>query len=86
MFSIFAARMFERQDLQAHREQVLAQERQLKPLRELEDEGEAKKGAEDDDGGEEDNDGDSEEDDNDSDDEQGEEEEGVSRSAQPIFH
>ena len=84
-FSIFAARMFERRVLHAHREQV-AQERQLELLQELEDEGKATKGNEDDDGSEEEDD--DEEDDNDSDDsdgEQGEEEE-VCRSTQLIFY
>ena len=80
MFSIFAAQMFERRVLHAHREQV-AQERQLELLRELEDEDKAPKGNEDDDGSEEDDD---EEDDNDGDGEQGEEE--VCRSTQLMFH
>ena len=90
-FSIFAARMFERRVLHAHREQV-AQERQLELLRELEDEDKATKGDEDDDGSEEDddeeddNDGDGEENGDDSDGEQGGEEEEVCRSTQLIFH
>ena len=83
MFSIFAAGMFERRVLHVHREQV-AQERQLKPLRELEDEDTATKGGEDDDGSEEEDD--DEEDENDDDSEQGGEEEEVCRSTQLIFH
>ena len=91
VFSIFAAQMFERRDLYAHREQV-AQERQLELLQELEDEDKATKGDEDDDGSEEDgdeendNDCDDEENGDDSDSEQGGEEEEVCRSTQLIFH
>ena len=73
VFSLFAARMFERRVLHAHREQV-AQERQPELLQEFDDENKATKGNEDDDGSEEeeddeedDNDGDGEEDDNDGD-------------------
>ena len=93
MFSIFAAQMFERRVLHAHREQV-AQERQLELLRELEDKDKATKGDENDDGSEEededeedDNGGDGEENGDDSDSEQGgEEEEEVCRSTQLIFY
>ena len=84
MFSIFAARMFEKPALQAHREQV-EQERQLELIRELEDEDKVAKGYDEDDDGDEEEEGDDGEDDDDGDSEQGEEEEGVRRSTQPTF-
>ena len=86
MFPIFAAQMFERRVLHAHREQV-AQERQLELLRKLEDRDEATKGDDGDDSSEEegedeedDSDGDGEESGDDSAGEQGGEEEEVCRA------